>query len=83
MATTIKMDLGGKMNKEFEVHRLTRAGLIKADAIALAFDDLLEDLKMWCKEDTREFSIVKTKLEEASFFAKKSMAEQPENQEKQ
>jgi chloramphenicol 3-O-phosphotransferase len=71
------------MNKEFKVHMLNGSGRSKAHAIALAFDDLLEDLKMYCQENTREFSIVKTKLEEACFFAKKSMAEVPENQEKE
>jgi hypothetical protein len=72
------------MNKEFEVHILNEVGIAKARAIATAFDDLLENLKNICGfplvVNGREMSIVRTKLEEASFFAKKTMAEVPENQ---
>lgn len=67
------------MNPEFEVHRLNDDGIDKAEAIALMFDSLLNDLKDLCPEG-REFSIMKTKLEEASFFAKKSMARSSVNQ---
>lgn len=66
------------MNKEFEVHKLNDDGMTKAKAIAQAFDVCLETLKTLCV-DGREFSITKTKLEEASFFAKKSMASQQVN----
>lgn len=68
------------MNPEFEVHKLNSIGLTTAKAIANAFDDLLEDLKLYCAP-SREFSIVKTKLEEACFFAKKAIATKSENQE--
>ncbi len=61
------------MNNEFEVHILTEDGIRKAKEIATVFDDALNLLKIVCP-DGREFSIVKTKLEEACFFAKKSMA---------
>lgn len=61
------------MNKEFTVHILNEAGIDKAKRIANLFDAFLNDLKALCP-DSREFSIVKTKLEEASFFAKKAMA---------
>jgi hypothetical protein len=67
------------MESLFEVHRLNEDGLKKANAIAESFDILLNDLKLWCPAG-REFSIVRTKLEEAAFFAKKAMAVQPENQ---
>ena len=63
----------------FEVHMLNDEGKGKAAAIAEAFDELLLQLNGLCPEG-REFSIVKTKLEEASFFAKKSMAQQKSNQ---
>jgi len=66
------------MNKEFKVHKLNESGMRKAETIASVFDSALEQLKQVCPE-SREFSIVKTKLEEASFFAKKSMAMNPEN----
>jgi len=61
------------MNKEFQTHKLDDAGFEKARSIAEAFDECLEKLKWLCFEG-REFSIAKTKLEEAAFYAKKSMA---------
>jgi hypothetical protein len=64
----------------FQVHRLNEDGLKKADAVAGAFNDCLNNLRGLCPEATREFSIVKTKLEEACFFAKKSLANAKENQ---
>ncbi|MEE9510329.1 MAG: hypothetical protein V3V81_07535 [Candidatus Bathyarchaeia archaeon] len=61
------------MNKEFDVHILTEDGIGKAKEIATIFNNTLNLLKIVCP-DGREFSIVKTKLEEACFFAKKAMA---------
>jgi hypothetical protein len=63
----------------FEVHRLNEEGMQRAEAIATAFNECLKILKGICP-DGREFSIVKTKLEEAAFFAKKAMARVAENQ---
>ena len=59
------------MHREFEVHLLNPSGIAKAREIAAAFDQLLDTLDTICSA-SREYSIVKTKLEEASFFAKKS-----------
>lgn len=67
-------------NKEFQIHMLNGDGKAKAGAIAEAFDDCLNRLLELCPQG-REMAIVRTKLEEASFFAKKSMASLPENQE--
>lgn len=67
------------MNKEFAVHILNEVGIERAKAIAQDFDVLLNNLHAICPE-SREFSICKTKLEEASFFAKKAMACDPINQ---
>ena len=67
------------MNKEFQVHVLNEAGKAKANAIAAAFDELLDKLLKINPDPTREMSLVRTKLEEASFFAKKAMACEPEN----
>ena len=69
------------MNPLFQVHRLNEDGMKKAEELAAAFTELLRVLSYMCQEG-REFSIVKTKLEEASFFAKKSMAINPDNQAK-
>lgn len=66
------------MNPEFEVHTLNTDGKAKAVAIALAFSNLLEELFTLCPPG-RELSLVRTKLEEASFFAKKAMAKNPYN----
>lgn len=63
-------------NKEFCVHKLNNFGFEKEEHIRNSFDKLLNDLSKIigeCKGE-REFSIVKIKLEEACFFAKKSMA---------
>ena len=68
------------MDELFEVHRLNATGMAKAKRIAEIFTELLEELSIFCPSNQREFSIVKTKLEEAAFFAKKSMAKLPENQ---
>lgn len=70
------------MHPEFEVHILNDLGIHKAQKIATMFDDLLANLLAVCPPG-RETSIVRTKLEEASFFAKKSMAKDPVNQKSQ
>lgn len=66
------------MNKEFESFNLTVEGLNNLDRISAQFDHLLETLAVLCPTG-REFSIAKTKLEEACFFAKKSAASSPTN----
>jgi hypothetical protein len=68
------------MRAQFAVHMLNASGKNKAGVIATAFDTLLSDLERVCP-DGREMAIVRTKLEEACFFAKKSMASALENQE--
>lgn len=67
------------MNTLFQVHRLNEGGLKNAQLIAEAFDTLLERLELLCPAG-RELALVKTKLEEAGFFAKKAMANSPSNQ---
>lgn len=67
------------MNPEFEVHMLNDDGIQKANLIAHHFNGLLNDLKVLCPEG-RHMALVRTKLEEASFFAKKAMACSIENQ---
>jgi hypothetical protein len=67
------------MDSAFEVHMLNEDGKKKALAIATEFDNLLNNL-FQIGMAGREAAIVITKLEEACFFAKKSMANQKENQ---
>jgi len=67
------------MHNEFTVHMLNESGKAKAARIASAFDQLLTELEDIAPGPSREMSIAKTKLEEASFFAKKAMACRPEN----
>lgn len=69
------------MHKEFEVHKLNDDGFAKANLVASCFDQLLSKLEeIWGDDTGREAAIVRTKLEEASFFAKKAVARQAVNQ---
>lgn len=65
---------------EFEVHILNEDGIAKAKDLAASFDTLLEEVLLINPSPSREMSIVRTHLEIASFFAKKAMANQTENQ---
>ena len=67
-------------NPEFAVHMLNDLGKERARAIQKAFDDCMNTLWPICQPTGRELSIVRTKLEEACFFAKKSMAINLDNQ---
>lgn len=67
------------MNKEFTSYPLSADGFGKVTQTRIAFDTLLEALKTLCPE-SREFSLVKTKLEEASFFAVKAISADSANQ---
>jgi|HubBroStandDraft_3_1064219.scaffolds.fasta_scaffold403053_2 hypothetical protein len=77
------------INPLFQFHKLNDEGQKKAIGIAEAFSELLEKLNYLATgsqvypvapPNCRELAIVKTKLEEACFFAKKAMAVLPENQ---
>lgn len=61
------------MHPEFKVHILNTAGVNMAKSVSEKYDALLSDLEKFITP-SREFSIVKTKLEEFCFFAKKSIA---------
>lgn len=63
----------------FKSHKLNPDGILKVNFVRNSFNDLLEEL-FKLLPDNREFSIVRTKLEEASFFAVKSIATSPKNQ---
>lgn len=73
---------GKHMHKAFKVHMLNEQGKAKATKLAEAFTALLETVEQVAGPgQSRELSVAITKLEEASFFAKKAMAQQPENHE--
>ena len=63
----------------FEFHKLNDIGIERAKRIQSAFEQVVADLEEVVPAG-RELSIVKTKLEEACFFAKRGMAIQKENQ---
>lgn len=65
------------VHEAFRVHKLNETGLVRAGSLAEAFDTLLESLNL---PEGRYKALVITKLEEASFFAKKAIATQQENQ---
>lgn len=64
----------------FGFHKLNDQGQQKAINIQVIFENCLAFLEQEIDTSNREFSICKTKLEEACFFAKKSMAIQNKNQ---
>jgi hypothetical protein len=75
--------MANSKHPEFATHRLNRNGFDKAQIVVEAFDQLLDTLiGAGCDSAPRYLALVKTKLEEASFFAKKALATQPANQEK-
>lgn len=63
---------------EFKVHLVNAAGRTACTAVAEGFSILLSGLEE-IGVTGRELAIVKTKLEEAAFFAKKSIASKPEH----
>jgi len=63
----------------FQVHMLNEVGLAKASGLANAFDQLWQYIEDNVPEG-RERSLVATKLQEASFFAKRGIAMLKENQ---
>jgi hypothetical protein len=70
-------------NPLFEVHVLNDQGKERARVIAETFEQAFEKLSALTPTtptNVREFAIVRTKLEEACFYAKKAMAMLPENQ---
>jgi hypothetical protein len=68
-----------EIEPKFQVHMLNDSGIGKASELASKFSQLLR----FCQDvggQGRETALVATKLEEACFFAKKAMANRPENQ---
>jgi hypothetical protein len=70
-----------KIRDEFAVHMLNQLGKDRAADIAKQFTVCLNNLEAIIGADGREMAIVRTKLQEAAFFAKRAMAVRSENQE--
>jgi hypothetical protein len=69
------------VRKEFEVHLLNETGIARAQQMAVDFNLFLHQLESLVgTAEGREMAIVRTKLEEACFFAKKALANQPQHQ---
>lgn len=64
---------------EFQYHNLNSRGIGRCNFVSHEFTRLLTALKIVCPEG-REFSLVKTKLEEACMFAKKAISKDGNNQ---
>jgi hypothetical protein len=73
------------MHHAFQVHTLNEQGKGTAGVIACKFHELLSALEALVptpdrdSPGSREMAILRTKLEEACFFAKKAMASNPAN----
>ena len=65
---------------EFKVHPLNDEGMKKAEGLAEDFSKFLDRVEQVCGKDGREMAIVLTKLREASFQAKRAIAQRQENQ---
>jgi len=63
----------------FKVHILNEDGLTKARMMEELFEEFREAI-VGPLPPSREKSLFETKLQEASFFAKRAMAQLPENQ---
>ena len=73
--------MGDEIDQLFDVHMLNSEGKAAAKCIAVDFTVLLRSLEETCGKDGREMAVVRTKLQEAAFFAKRAMAVQPRYQE--
>jgi hypothetical protein len=67
------------MRQEFQVHLLNADGLSKATKLGEIFSAALDQIETVVPTG-RERAIVVTKLQEASFFAKRGIAVDPANQ---
>lgn len=69
-----------EVRQEFTSYRLNDLGLDKLRTLRDLFTDTLNQVEDLCGVDGREMALVRTKMEEASFFANKAMAKRAENQ---
>jgi hypothetical protein len=64
----------------FRVHRLNEIGLAGAGKLAEHFSDLLRVVESYSGTEGRDIALVRTHLQLACFYAKRALAEHPENQ---
>ncbi len=69
------------IRNEFQVHRLNDEGMARANDLARLFSEFLSGVECHTGTEGRDVAIVRTKLQEASFYAKRAMASHVENQE--
>lgn len=67
----------------FAFHKLNNKGIEKNEVIKMLFENIVGELNKHMTGDDRCKAIAMTKLEEACFFAKKSMACDTANQVKE
>lgn len=67
------------MRQEFQVHILNDDGIAKARVLGDLFSGLLTSIEQMIPPG-RDLAVVVTKLQEASFFAKRAVAADPANQ---
>ena len=66
------------VRKEFTVHLLNDVGIERANQVALVLSEMLDKLEALGVEG-RELALCITKAQELGFFAKRSIALNPEN----
>jgi hypothetical protein len=69
------------MRDEFKVHVLNDEGFAKAQVLGHLFSEMLDTIERMIPAG-RERALVVTKMQEASFFAKRAIALDPQNQTK-
>jgi len=69
-----------RIRREFEVHLLNEEGIQVAEFVSKAFSNLLDTLEQYVGKEGREMAIACSKLEEASFYAKRANALNPHRQ---
>lgn len=66
--------MASEIRKEFRSYQVDDVGYEEIGKVRIEFETFLTYLENVCGKDSREMAIVRTKLEEASFFAIKSLS---------
>lgn len=77
--------MSASIRAEFDVHLLNEQGIERARRLAAEFSELLNNVETICGSlnNGREMALVRTKLQEASYYAKRALALNPDHQTKQ